>query len=169
MTINALLPLAAWKGQSCHLPTHCSTTPILSPLPLTFCPPTHLLPHINTHCPYGAVGAQKRQKQPDPFPGQKVRVPTACLVCVCVWMPVLCVCLRPSNGSSRAQALDRLLRRPFWLYSQWYGCVCFFFSPNGLSPPWAARTAVEDPGPQSKRQGYSPVHTCVCVCAAAPR
>lgn len=126
MTINAVLPLAAWKGQSCHLPTHCSATPILSPLPLTFCPPTHLLTHINTHCPYGAVGAQKRQKQPDPFPGQKVRVPTACLVCVCVWMPVLCVCLRPSNGSSRAEALDRLLHRPFWLYSQWYGCVCFF-------------------------------------------
>lgn len=61
--------------QTCHLPAHRPPTPSFSPLPLTFCPPTRLHTHTNAHCPYGAAGAQK---QPDPFPGQEVRVHAGC-------------------------------------------------------------------------------------------
>lgn len=81
-------------GQTRHLPAYCPP-PILSPLPLTFCPPTHCGAHTNTHCPYGAVGAQKRPEQPDPFPGQKVRVPAACILCD------VCVCPQCPPGPSR--------------------------------------------------------------------
>lgn len=98
-------------GQTRHLPAYCPP-PILSPLPLTFCPPTHCGAHTNTHCPYGAVGAQKRPEQPDPFPGQKVRVPAACILCD------VCVCPQCPPGPSR-----------FCPYSE--VCVCV---PTGCVP-----------------------------------
>lgn len=156
---------AVYSGQTCHLPARCPPTPILSPLPLTFCPQTHLHTHTNTHCPYGAVGAQKRPKQPDPFPGQEVRVPAACLerVNACVSVRVHPSCsrgLEPRTDCRIVLSVCPLSSLSVLAVARARIRLCAFF-PTDCVPCELRGQQQRTVGPRSVGQGCSRVRICV--------
>lgn len=140
------LSLVALKLSSAKCPAHPHPK---APLPLTFCPPRR----TNTHCPYGAVGAQKCQRQPDPFPGQKVRVPTAaslCMsTCLCVCVNGRVVCLLPSvHGVLEGLSPGQTAASSSALGSTHCGCGCaLLFVPADCPVPRVLRAVTPPPTP----------------------